>query len=107
MLKQFNVYRNSSPRTNTLLPYYMIVQHDCYDDFSTRVIMPLMRNNKLPVWQHRVAPRVNIDFESLMLYSPMLTSLDSAKINHNDFVCNLRSARSDVVAAIDSLITST
>lgn len=106
MLRQFNVYRNPSSQTNKILPYYMIVQNDCYDDFSTRVIIPLMRNPKLPLWHLNVAPKINVEFESLTLYSPMLTNLETSRIHHKDFICNLRSARRDVVNAIDALITN-
>ncbi|MEB5960932.1 CcdB family protein [Enterobacter sichuanensis] len=29
----------------------MLIQDDCYDDLATRVIVPLARNNRLPLWQ--------------------------------------------------------
>lgn len=107
MLKQFNVYRNSSTLTNKQLPYYMIIQHDCYDDLNTRVIVPLVRARKLPLWHEHIAPRINIDFESFLIFSPMVTNLSNAKINNRDLICNLRHARQDVVDAIDTLITNT
>lgn len=50
MLKQFNVYRNLSPATKDILPYYMLIQDDYYADLTIRVIVPLMRNNRLPLW---------------------------------------------------------
>lgn len=46
MLKQFNVYRNPSAATRDCLPYYMLIQDDCYDDLATRVIVPLMRKSQ-------------------------------------------------------------
>lgn len=107
MLKQFNVYRNSSILTNKELPYYMIIQHDCYDDLETRVIVPLVRARKLPLWHEHLAPRINIDFESLLIFSPMVTNVNNRKINSGDLICNLRNTRQDVVGAIDSLITNT
>lgn len=107
MLKQFNVYRNSSLSTNQELPYYMIIQHDCYDDLDTRVIVPLIRARKLPLWHEHIAPRINIDFENLLLFSPMVTNINNRKNNSRDLICNLRHARQDVVGAIDSLITYT
>ncbi|MEB6377695.1 CcdB family protein [Leclercia adecarboxylata] len=107
MLKQFNVYRNSSNITNRQLPYYMIIQHDCYDDFDTRVIVPLIRARKLPLWHEHIAPRINIDFENLLIFAPMVTNINNAKINNRDYICNLRNARQDVVAAIDALVTNT
>lgn len=32
MLRQFNVYRNTSAATRDQLPYYMLIQDDYYDD---------------------------------------------------------------------------
>ncbi|HED6238372.1 TPA: CcdB family protein [Enterobacter sichuanensis] len=107
MLKQFNVYRNTSAATRDRLPYYMLIQDDCYDDLATRVIVPLARNNRLPLWQSQLAPGVNIDFETLLIYSPMITNINNQKNNPENFVCNLRHARHDVIAAIDRLLTNT
>ncbi|MBO4158471.1 CcdB family protein [Enterobacter kobei] len=89
------------------LPYYMLIQDDYYDDLATRVIVPLARVNKLPLWQSQLAPAVNIDFETFLIYSPMITNLNNNKINPKDFVCNLRNTRHDVIAAIDRLLTNT
>ncbi|WP_316382982.1 CcdB family protein [Enterobacter mori] len=107
MLRQFNVYRNTSTATREKLPYYMLIQDDCYDELATRVIVPLAKNNKLPLRQSHLAPRINIDFETFLIYSPMITNLNNDKINPKDFVCNLRNARHDVIAAIDRLLTNT
>ena len=107
MLRQFNVYRNTSTATRDKRPYYMRIQDDYYDDLATRVIVPLVRVNKLPLWQSHLAPGVNIDFEAFLIYSPMITNLNNNKINPKDFVFNLRNTRRDVIAAIDSLLTNT
>lgn len=107
MFKQFNVYRNPSLSTNKHLPYYIIIQDDCHEDLSTRVIIPLMRSRKIPIWHGHLAPEVNIDFDRLLIYAPMITNINNAKINEKDFVCNLRHARQDVIAAIDCLLTNT
>ncbi|ADO48598.1 CcdB family protein [[Enterobacter] lignolyticus] len=105
MLKQFNVYRNPSPATSKIWPYYIIIQNDCYEDLTTRTIVPLMQNRSLSLWHRHIAPKINIEFDTWVLYAPMITNLNILKINHNDFVCNLKSARHDVVAAVDALIT--
>jgi len=107
MLRQFNVFRNTSAATLDKLPYYMLIQDDCYDDLATRVIVPLARNNKLPLWQSQLAPAVNIDFETFLIYSPMITNINNRKISPKDFVCNLRLARHDVIAAVARLLTNT
>lgn len=45
MCFQFDVYRNPSERTRDYQPYFMIIQHDYYDDLSTRLIIPLSYHN--------------------------------------------------------------
>ncbi|CZY46640.1 TPA: plasmid maintenance protein CcdB [Enterobacter hormaechei subsp. steigerwaltii] len=107
MLRQFNVYRNTSAATRDQLPYYMLIQDDYYEDLPTRVIVPLARNNRLPLWQSQLAPGINIEFKTFLIYSPMITNINNQKINPKDFVCNLRNARQDVIAAIDRLLTNT
>lgn len=107
MTEQFDVYRNPSPLTNKLWPYYMVVQNDYYEDLATRVIMPLAKNYLLPKWHDSVVPKVNIEFETLVLRTPMLTSIKTKSIAPADYICNLRAARNDVIHAIDSLITNT
>ncbi|MCU6671602.1 CcdB family protein [Enterobacteriaceae bacterium H4N4] len=107
MLKQFNVYRNHSTATNKELPYYMIIQHDYYDDLPTRLIMPLGRRHNIPRWHQHLLPRINVEFDSLLIYAPMMTNLTNEKIDSQEFVCNVRLARQDVLAAIDALITNT
>lgn len=106
MRKQFDVYRNNSPITRNSIPFYLIVQHDFYADLSTRVIIPLVRNSRAPCWADSVVPRVNIEFEKLMLHAPMMTHLETTKIREKDFVCNLRAERNRIVNSIDALITN-
>ncbi len=93
MLEQFNVYRNCSAQTNKTLPYYMIVQNDYYTDLATRVIIPLMRPQQLPRWHQHVVPRINIEFDSFLLCTPMISNLNNKRIPPQDFVCNLSHAR--------------
>lgn len=107
MTEQFDVYRNPIRETNNMWPYYIIVQNDCYNDLSRRVIMPMMNNKLVPLWQQAIAPKVNNDFETYQLFAPLLTNIDVRKIAPADYICNLRTARNDVIHAIDSLITNT
>ncbi|KAA1062594.1 CcdB family protein [Enterobacter mori] len=73
MCFQFDVYRNPSERTREYQPYFMIIQHDFYEDLSTRLIM----------------------------------YVEKKKLSNKNYVCNLSSARSNVIAGIDALITNT
>lgn len=105
MLRQFNVYRNTSAATRDQLPYYMLIQMIIMT-IPTRVIVP---SREITGYRYGRASwlEVNIEFETFLIYSPMITNINNQKINPKDFVCNLRNARQDVIAAIDRLLTNT
>ncbi|WP_228265780.1 CcdB family protein [Klebsiella michiganensis] len=48
-----------------------------------------------------------MEFETFMLCSPMMTNLNNKLIKREDFICNLKSARGEVISAIDALVTNT
>ncbi|QLY65247.1 CcdB family protein [Enterobacter asburiae] len=107
MCFQFDVYRNPSERTRDYQPYFMIIQHDYYDDLSTRLIIPLSYHSYLRGHINAAMPLVNIDFVRYFLNTAGITHVEKQKLNNKDYVCNLRSARSTVIAAIDALVTNT
>ena len=104
---QFDIYRNTSDKTHELQPYFMIIQHDYYDDLSTRLILPLSYCRHIHGHNHAVTPLVNIDFQKFFLNTPGITHVERKKLNNKNFVCNLRNERSCIVSAIDALITNT
>ena len=55
----------------------MIVQNDYYADLATRVIIPLMRPQQLPRWHQHAVPRINIEFDSFLLCTPMSSNLNN------------------------------
>lgn len=70
MCFQFDVYRNPSDRTREYQPYFMIIQHDFYDDLSTRLIVPLSYHNHLRGHSNAATPLVNIEFQTFFLIQP-------------------------------------
>lgn len=107
MCFQFDVYRNPSERTRDYQPYFMIIQHDYYDDLLTRLIIPLSYHNYLRGHVNAAAPLINIDFQRYFLNTAGITHVEKKKLHNKNFVCNLRCARSTVIAAIDALVTNT
>ncbi|EKK5432146.1 CcdB family protein [Enterobacter hormaechei] len=107
MCFQFDVYRNPSDRTREYQPYFMIIQHDFYDDLSTRLIVSLSYHNHLRGHSNAATPLVNIEFQTYFLNTANITHVETKKLNNKNYVCNLRSARSSVLAGIDALITNT
>ena len=107
MCYQLDIYRNSSERSKDLHPYLLVIQHDYYDDLSTRLILPISYRRYLNGKNHPVTPLINIEFQSLFLNTPCITSVEKVKLKNKNFVCNMPSARTQIVAAIDALVTNT
>lgn len=107
MAAQFDVYRNPSSRTNELLPYLMVIQHDYYDDLSSRLILPLSHHMHMAGHYHAAAPLINLEFQKLFLNTPGITSVAKQRLDEKYSVCNLRKERTTVISAIDALITNT
>ncbi len=72
MCFQFDVYRNPSARSCELHPFLMVIQHDYYEDLSTRLILPLGYRNNLVGHIKPESALINIDFQTLFMNTPAL-----------------------------------
>ncbi len=106
MVKQFDVYRNPSAKSNAVWPYYLILQHDFYDNLATRVIVPLVLSSEMDLTQTRITPLVSIEGAEYYIFTPTLTFLDVRRIKRADFVCNISEFRNEILAAMDAIITN-
>jgi len=84
----------------------MVIQHDYYNNLSTRLIAPLSYQRSLAGYYHPITPLIVIDFQKLFLFTLGITSVDKKRLSSQYFVCNLRNARSRVIGAIDALVTN-
>lgn len=107
MRRQFDVYRNPSAKTNKLWPFYLIIQNDYFDDLTTRIIVPLVSTKDINLNQQRITPQVIINKAAYYIFTPAITFLDANKIKKSDFVCNIISSRSEIISALDAIITNT
>lgn len=107
MPKQFDVYRNPSAKTNKLWPFYLILQNDYFDDLTTRIVVPLVSKNDIALNKKRITPIVTIDNSDYYVFTPAMTFLDSQKIDKKNFVCSVEAYRTEIISAIDAIITNT
>ncbi|ECA3794795.1 plasmid maintenance protein CcdB [Salmonella enterica subsp. enterica] len=107
MPKQFDVYRNPSAKTNKLWPFYLIIQNDYFDDLTTRLVVPLVSENDISLNKKRITPMVAVDNHNYYIFTPAITFLDSKKIDERYFICNVEAYRTEILSAIDSIITNT
>ncbi|CZW99599.1 CcdB protein [Enterobacter hormaechei] len=80
MCFQFDVYRNPSNRTCEYQPYFMIIQHDYYDDLSTRLIVPLSYHNHLRGYSNAATPLVNLEFQTYFLNTANITHVETKNL---------------------------
>lgn len=105
-MSQFDVYRNLSAKSNQLWPYYLIIQHDYFDDLSTRLIVPLVSTQDLTLNKKRITPVINVNGEEYYIFTPAMTFLESKKMNKMDFVCNAIASRDEIISAFDAILTN-
>lgn len=107
MPKQFDVYRNPSAKTNKLWPFYLIIQNDYFDDLTTRIVVPLVSKKDLSLNKKRITPTVEVENQEYYIFTPAITFLDSKKIDQKHFICNVEAYRTEILSAIDAIITNT
>ncbi|MCL2896263.1 CcdB family protein [Brenneria tiliae] len=106
-MSQFDIYRNPSAKSNQLWPYYLVIQHDYFDDLSTRLIVPLVSKHNLTLNQKRITPIVNVNGGDYYVFTPAMTFLEARKIHKMDFVCSAILSRGEILSAFDAILTNT
>ena len=99
-MAQFDVYENSSPGSNERVPYLLDVQHDLLKHLKTRVVIPLVRENK-PI--SHLNPVVEIEGKRWMLSTQEMAGVPIGVLGKS--VTSLTQKRDDIVHAVDFMIT--
>jgi toxin CcdB len=100
---QFDVYRNSNPRSKAAFPVVVDVQSDLLDELQTRVVIPLSRIAALarrPVSQ--LTPVLEFEGSSYVLVTPQLAGV--ARNDLGALTGSLAPKREIILAALDFLI---
>ena len=99
-MAQFDVYINPNSKTNKNIPYLLDVQHDNLSHTDTRVVIPLMID--IEDFKY-LNPKFTIENNLLVLSTIEIASI--AKYNIGKKVCSLKDKRTEIIGAIDFLIT--
>ncbi len=103
-MAQYDVYVNPQRNSREFVPYVMDVQSNLIDSLSTRLVMPLSRvgasQRQLPA---NLCPVMQVDRERLIML-PHLAAPVAASVLKSP-VLNLQAQASDIVAAIDAVIS--
>jgi len=99
-MAQFDVYRNPNLSTNKEFPYLLDVQNDILKSLHTRVVVPLVTNQ--PKITHLTPSFIIEDIEVMMLTSQLAgVSIEIL----GEKVSNLENNRSEIISAIDFMLT--
>ena len=103
-MAQFSVHRNANPKSKALFPYVVDVQTDLLRDLQTRVVVPLMKRTafgRKPIKE--LTPIVEVEGQKLALIVPQLAGISIKDLGPE--VATLVRSRSEIVAALDFLLT--
>lgn len=99
-MAQLDVYKNLNPITNKQIPYLVDIQNDIFQNFNSRVVIPLVRD---PNIIKNLNPQFTIDGQKLMLSTAEIASIPNSVLG--DKVTSLEEYRSEIIYAIDFLVT--
>lgn len=103
-MEQFTVYKNPNPDSNNSFPYLLNVQNDLLKDINTRVVVPMcyassIGNKKIS----NISPLFKINGRNCVMLTPQLAGISVADLGKP--ISNLSEFRSEIIAALDFLIT--
>ena len=99
-MAQFDVYENINPNTNEQIPYLLDIQNDILKSLQTRVVVPLVIGmNPAKIFN----PQFSINNEILTMSTAELAGISLDNIG--DKVCSLENKRTEIISAIDFMVT--
>lgn len=101
-MAQFDVYQNANSATRQTFLYLLDVQHDLLDTLATRVVVPLIRKNKVRKPARILNPEFIIEGKTVYMSTPELAGVPCKILGER--VCSLQSHRGDIIRALDILI---
>ncbi|MGR8953336.1 MAG: CcdB family protein [Gammaproteobacteria bacterium] len=103
-MKQYAVYENKNQKTQKSVPYLLNIQADLLDGLQTCVVVPLIpadAGQLEPIG--RLTPLFGIEGNFYLMLTPQLAGIAKRELGRT--VADLSSARDEIIAAIDFLVT--
>ena len=100
----FSVFTNPDPKSQKTIPFLLDIQSELLSALDTRVVVPLYLKSAAQIHPiTRLTPVISFQNKSLVAMVPELAGV--SKRHLGTAVGQLSEARSDMLAAIDLLIT--
>lgn len=103
-MAQFKVYENKNKATEKTYPYLLDIQSNLLDDLRTRVVIPLCPASlagKAAIT--KLCPALEIEGNHFIALTQQIAGIDRKSIGRE--ICNLSQHRSEIVAALDFVIS--
>jgi toxin CcdB len=102
-MAQFDVYANPNAATKQTIPFLLDIQTDLLNNLLTRVVIPLYTVSAMG----KAAKHLNLQFSVNRTTVIMSTAELAGVAVHTlgDKVCSLKEHRTEIIAAIDFLVT--
>ncbi len=97
---QFDVFINKNKDTNTQIPYLLSVQNDILNNLSTTVVVPLIVNIKSI---SNLNPIFIIENKKVIMSTAEIAPIPKSYLGKR--ICSLVDKRTEIINAIDFLIT--
>ncbi len=102
-MAQFDVFENPNQDTCGVFPYLLDVQADILDELPTRVVVPLASSSTLHKTIPILTPLFRIVETEVRMVTPQIVGVHMHVLGKK--ICSLKDQRSEIVAALDLLIT--
>jgi toxin CcdB len=102
-MAQFDVYRNPTAAEDDGFPYLLNVQSNLLAHLNLRVVVPLVRADVVDHPLPRLNPRFVVDGQNLVMATTLIGGLPTRLLRRP--IANISDQRSEIIGAIDMLIT--
>ena len=102
-MAQFDVHINPNAATRKAIPYLLDVQADLLDTLATRVVVPLVLEEKMGLAAKRLNPQFKVKGATVVMSTAELAGVPNRSLG--DKVASLKNKRDEIIAALDLLFT--
>lgn len=102
-MAQFDVYLNPNADTRDAIPFLLDVQADLLDGLATRVVVPLVLAEEMPLPAKQLNPQFKIKGVAVVMSTPELAGVPIRILGEK--MASLKNKRDEIIAALDMLFT--
>jgi toxin CcdB len=102
-MPQFDVHRSPAARHHEGIPYLLNIQSDHLDYLKVRVVVPLLRSDGRDVMVRQLNPKFEVENVSVVMITQLIGGMPAMALG--EVVANLADQRTEIIGAIDNLVT--